>query len=141
MARPEPRPRRRAGPHRQGLPRRGTRDRGAATVLVLAGTGVVLVVLVAGLALASAVLASHRARAAADLGALAAAQAVQQGATPVTACASGASVTTRNGARPSGCTVAADGSVTVRATTTPTFALPGVPAGGTTATARAGPSP
>jgi secretion/DNA translocation related TadE-like protein len=120
---------------------RGERDRGAATVLVVAATGVVLVLLVAGLALASAVVATHTARAAADLGALAAAQALQEGADLRTACAVAASVTTKNGARSTGCLTSVDGSVTCRATTSPSFLLPGTPLRTTTATARAGPSP
>lgn len=120
-----------------------TRDpeRGAATVIAVAAAGLVLVVLVAGLALGSAVVATHRARAAADLAALAAAQAIQQGAGPAAACGAGAAIATDNRARPAGCTVAADGSVTYRATVHPTFVLPGTGADTTTATARAGPSP
>ena len=110
-------------------------------MLVVAAVGVALVILVAGLALGSAVVATHRARAAADLGALAAAQALQQGVDQAAACASGASVTQRNGATPAGCAVDVDGSVTCRATTSPTFTLPGTAPRTTTATARAGPSP
>jgi secretion/DNA translocation related TadE-like protein len=121
------------------VPRRS--DRGSATVLVVAAVALVVVVLVGGLALGSAVVATHRARAAADLAALAAAQAVQQGMAPTAACASAASVTSRNGARPAGCTVGGDGSVTCRATVVPSLVLPGSPQRTTTATARAGPSP
>jgi secretion/DNA translocation related TadE-like protein len=121
------------------MARRG--ERGAATILVLAALGVVLVLLVAGLALGSAVVATHRARAAADLGALAAAQALQQGVSAAAACAVGSSVTARNGARPAGCAVRADGSVICSATTSPSLILPGTSPGTTTATARAGPSP
>ena len=120
---------------------RGERDRGSAAVLVVAATGAVLVLLVAGLALSSAVVATHTARAAADLGALAAAQALEEGAGPQSACALAASVTTKNGARATGCLTRMDGSVTCRATTSPSFRLPGTPLGTTTATARAGPSP
>lgn len=119
----------------------GTGERGSATVMVVAAVGVLALVLVAGLALGSAVVATHRARAAADLAALAVAQAVEQGVEPATACASGARLAARNGARPAGCVVAVDGSVTCRATTQPSFVLPGTSADTTTATARAGPSP
>ena len=111
------------------------------TVVVVGGVGVALVLLVGGLALSSAVVATHRARAAADLGALAAAQALQAGADPRAACAAGASVTRRNGARPKRCFVAGDGSVTVSVMAAPVFALAGLESGTTTATARAGPSP
>lgn len=117
------------------------RERGSATVLGVAAVGLVLVVLVGGLALVSAVVATHRARAAADLAALAAAQAVQQGEDPVAACRAGLRIATHNGATPTGCVVAADGSVTYRATVRPSLALPGTDSGSTTATARAGPSP
>ncbi|NYG06597.1 secretion/DNA translocation related TadE-like protein [Phycicoccus badiiscoriae] len=119
--------------------RRG--EDGTVTVVVVAVMGLALTLLLGGLALASAVIATHRARAAADLAALAAAQALQAGAAPREACAVGASIMGRNGARAQRCLVAADGSVTVSATTTAGFALPGMPPGITTATARAGPSP
>jgi secretion/DNA translocation related TadE-like protein len=123
-----------------GTPRERRVDSGSATVVVLAGTGIAVMLLVAGLALASAVGATHRARAAADLGALAAAQAIQRGVAPVAACALASSVMARNGARPQGCDVAGDGSVTSSATATAAFTLPGTTLGTTTATARAGPS-
>jgi secretion/DNA translocation related TadE-like protein len=122
------------------MPRREP-ERGAATVLVVAATGLVLVLLVGGLALASAVVATHRARAAADLAALAAAQALQAGADPRTACAAADRMTVKNGAHPGGCFAAVDGTVTCRATTSPTFTLPGTSPRTTTASARAGPSP
>ena len=111
------------------------------TVFMVAAIGVAVVLLMGGLALASAVIATHRARAAADLGALAAAVAVQRGATPPAACAAGASVTARNGARSTGCVVATDGSVTVGATTRASLGLLGAGSRTTTATARAGPGP
>ena len=111
------------------------------TVVVVAAIGVSVTLLVSSLALSSAVSATHRARAAADLGALAAAQAIQRGVDPATACALGASLTARNGARPSGCVVAGDGSVTSAATTTARFGGYGRGAGTTTARARAGPAP
>ena len=110
-------------------------------MVVVAAIGVALVLLMAGLSLASAVIATHRARAAADLGALAAAQAVQRGIDAPAACAVGASVTASNGARPAGCVVASDGSVTARAMTSAGFGLPGAGSRTTTATARAGPAP
>ncbi len=116
-------------------------ERGSATVLVLAGVGVAVMLLTGGLALGSAVTASHRARAAADLGALAAAQAIQRGAASAAACSLAASVMERNGGRSHRCEVAADGSVTTTALTTPSYGLPGTRAGTTTATARAGPVP
>lgn len=119
--------------------RRG--EGGTVTVVVVAVAGLALTLLLGGLALTSAVVATHRARAAADLGALAAAQALQAGAGPREACAVGASVVGRNGARASRCLVADDGSVTASATTTAGFGLPGMPVGRTTASARAGPSP
>lgn len=114
---------------------------GSVTLVVAAGIGVALILLWGGLALASAVIATHRARSAADLGALAAAQSLQQGVSPPEACAVGMSVTALNGARPAGCVVAPDGSVTARATTRAGLGLLGAWSGATTATARAGPSP
>jgi secretion/DNA translocation related TadE-like protein len=114
---------------------------GSVTVVVVAAIGVALILLMGGLALASAVIATHRARAAADLGALAAAQAIQRGLDTAEACAIGTSVTARNGAQPVGCAVAADGSVTSRATTRASFGVPWAGGRSTTATARAGPLP
>ena len=125
----------------RGLGRHGRGEIGGVTVVVVAAVGVAFVLIVGGLALSSAVVATHRARSAADLGALAASQALQAGADPRAACTAGASITARNGARPQGCFVAGDGSVTVRARVTAGFSLPGLVAGTTTATARAGPSP
>lgn len=126
-----------------GRARRARRpdEGGSVTVVVVAAIGVALVLLIGGLALGSAVVATHTAQAAADLGALAGAQAIQRGANPLAGCSEAGSVTSRNGARPTGCRVAPDGSVTVSATTSAGFGLPGRAAGTTTATARAGPSP
>ena len=135
-------PRRSRSNRRDGNPvARSGEDRGSVTVVVVAAIGVVLILLWGGLALASAVIATHRARSAADLGALAAAQAIQRGVAPPEACAVGMSVTARNGARPAGCVVAPDGSVTARAATRAGLGLLGAGSRTATATARAGPSP
>ena len=122
-------------------PARRPDEGGSVTVVVVAAIGVALILLWGGLALTSAVIATHRARSAADLGALATAQAIQRGVAPSEACAVGMSVTARNGARPAGCVVAPDGSVTARATTRADLGLHGAGSRTTTATARAGPSP
>ena len=55
-------------------------ERGSATVLVVAGIGVLVAVLVGALTVLDAVATSRRAQAAADLGALAAATAARSGA-------------------------------------------------------------
>ena len=98
-------------------------------------------VLVAGLALSSAVAATHRARAGADLAALAAAAAFQAGASNDQACQRAAVVARGNTTAQSGCTVAADGSVTVTATSRVGLVLPGLGQLRARATARAGPAP
>jgi secretion/DNA translocation related TadE-like protein len=79
------------------------RDRGAASLMVLA-IGLVLIMMgVAGAAVGAARVGRHQARAAADLGALAgAAQAIQG---PGVACATADRFVTANGARMTGCEV------------------------------------
>ena len=79
------------------------RDRGAASVMVLALVGMVLALTVSGLVLASVVVASERARLAADLGSLAGASAIQDGASAAGACAAAQQVARANGAATQSC--------------------------------------
>lgn len=119
----------------------GAADRGAMTVVVLAVLGAFALFLLGGAGVASTVSAAHRARAAADLGALAGAAALEGGATPGAACDRAADLLRRNGARLTGCTVGADGSLLVSSQAR--IGLP-LPAGGpdtAKARSRAGPSP
>ncbi|WP_411284979.1 Rv3654c family TadE-like protein [Lapillicoccus sp.] len=114
-----------------------TRERGSATVMVVAALGVLLTVGIGGLALVSAVVASHRAHAAADLAALSGAVALVSGDGAVAACSRADAITRANGATPLSCRAGSDQSielvVSVRA---------GVVGVGTaTARARAGPDP
>lgn len=95
---------------------RGCRtDEGSATILVVAGLGVLTMLLLSGLAMAAAVTASHRARSAADLGALAGALAIQGGLAPAEACARAAVVVARNDGRVLSCDVQGGGAVMVAA--------------------------
>lgn len=101
----------------EGRRRRGERgcrtDEGSATILVVAGLGVLTMLLLSGLVVAAAVTASHRARSAADLGALAGALAIQAGLPPGEACARAAVVVARNGGRVLSCDVQDGGAVMV----------------------------
>ncbi|WP_323097616.1 Rv3654c family TadE-like protein [Intrasporangium sp. YIM S08009] len=85
-------------------------DRGSASVLVLAATGVLLAAGVAALILGSVAVAGQRARLAADLSAIAGA--TRQRAADVQACAAAAAVARANGARLEGCSLR-DADVTV----------------------------
>ncbi len=79
------------------------RDRGSATVWLLAA-GLLLVAMgVAGAAIGTATVARHRAQVAADLGALAGASHAVEGLP--SACARAAEIVTVNGARLTGCTL------------------------------------
>jgi secretion/DNA translocation related TadE-like protein len=79
------------------------RDRGAASVWLLAA-GLVLVAMgVAGAAVGTATVARHRAQAAADLGALAGAMRAVDGS--VTACHRAAEIVAANGGRLAACTL------------------------------------
>jgi secretion/DNA translocation related TadE-like protein len=78
-------------------------EHGAASVLALSVVAVVLVLTMGGLVVGSVVVASHRARVAADLGSLAGASAIQDGATPVQACAVAQRVVHANGAATQWC--------------------------------------
>jgi secretion/DNA translocation related TadE-like protein len=83
-------------------PRRADPERGAATVLVLALTGVLLLV-GSALAVVAALLVDHRAaQAAADLGALAGARSLADGGD---GCGVASSVVTANGAAVTSCLV------------------------------------
>ena len=127
-------------PHLRLLCAARASERGGATVLALAGVGVLLVLCLGGAAVGSAVVAMHRARAAADLGALAAAGSLAQGSPPGDACAAGLRLVRANAASLSECDPAEDGSVTVTTTVPAGLPFPGV---GWTARAagRAGPAP
>src|SRR5829696_4425660 len=78
-------------------------ERGAASVMVLSIVAVVLTLTVGGLVVASVLVASQRARLAADLGSLAGASAIQDGASPVRACAVARQVADANGAATQWC--------------------------------------
>jgi secretion/DNA translocation related TadE-like protein len=92
------------------------RERGSATVWVLALAGVLAVVGAAAVLVAAAVTARHRAGGAADLAALAAAGRAVTG--DPDACAAAAEVAHRNGARLATCTVE-DGAVAAVTVTVP----------------------
>lgn len=79
-------------------------ERGAAGVMVVALTGVVLLLGLAGAFVTAGAAAHRRAQSAADLAALSAATALQQGGP---ACPTAAQVAVRNGARTTGCRVEA----------------------------------
>lgn len=111
-----------------------TRDRGSASIWVLAVGLVLLAAGLAGATVGAAHVAQHRAQTAADLGALAGAARAFQGRP--TACARAAQLVAANGARLTGCTLdGLDLTVTVEVAPAPATGV-GRPA---TATARAGP--
>ena len=114
-----------------------TRERGSATIMVVAALGVLLTVGIGGLALVSAVVASHRAHAAADLAALSGAAVLVRGDGPAAACIRADAVARANGATPVSCRAGSDQSielmVSVRAGS--------MSVGTATARARAGPDP
>lgn len=129
---------------------RGSRsDEGSATILVVAGLGVLVMLLLSSLVVAAAVTASHRARSAADLGALAGAYAVQGGLGTATACARAAVMVARNGAQLLSCDVDDAGAVLVAVAAPVTgpvrfvrsLGWPGTGAPMAKARSRAGPSP
>lgn len=84
-------------------PRR--RERGGASLLVVAAMGAIMVLTLSGLVLAGVVLATHRARSAADLAALAGAQRLQDAVPAEAACAQAQRVAQRNGAQIQQCAV------------------------------------
>jgi secretion/DNA translocation related TadE-like protein len=110
------------------------RDRGAATVWLLAA-GLVLVAMgLAGAAVGMATVARHRAQAAADLGALAGAARAVEGAEA--ACARAAEVVTANAARLAACALdGLDLTIAVEVTVSPVRGMARV----AHASARAGP--
>ncbi|MGI5211585.1 Rv3654c family TadE-like protein [Plantactinospora sp. CA-290183] len=114
--------------------RRAPRDRGSATLWLLA-IGLVLVVFSLGAAAVGAArVARHQARVAADLGALAGAVHALEG--PSAACAHASAIAAGNSARVSGCTLdGLDIQLTVEVAVVP---LPGL-SRVASATARAGP--
>jgi secretion/DNA translocation related TadE-like protein len=133
--------------------RRGGRgchtDQGSATILVVAGLGVLMMLLLSALGVAAAVIASHRARSAADLGALAGAVSYQGGLGAAAACARAGEMVARNAAQLVSCEVDDEGAllVTVAAPVAgPTrfiqaLGWPGAAAPMAKARSRAGPSP
>ncbi|MGY1806105.1 Rv3654c family TadE-like protein [Blastococcus sp. SYSU D00669] len=90
---------------------RPDRERGSATVWVLALAGVLAAVGAAAVLVGAAVTARHRAGSAADLAALAAAGAAVRG--DPGACAEAGALAARNGAELTACAVGADAVVTV----------------------------
>lgn len=104
------------------LTSRGCRDRGAATLWVLAIGLVFVVAGLAGAAVGAARVAKHQARTAADLGALAGAARVIEG--EEVACGRAAELVRRNGARLTSCVIdGLDVIVAVEVRVTP---VPGV---------------
>jgi secretion/DNA translocation related TadE-like protein len=89
----------------------GQRDRGSATVMVLAAVAVVLAMTGGALSVVSAVVAAHRAQAAADLAALATAAVFVRGEPSGVACGRGADIAARNGGRLAACRTGPDLSV------------------------------
>ena len=114
----------------------GRRDRGSATVVVLAAVAVVLAMTVGALSVVSAVVAAHRAQAAADLAALAAAAMFVHGEPSGAACGRGADVAARNGGRLAACRTWPDLSVELVVQVEARMARVGT----ATARSRAGPS-
>jgi secretion/DNA translocation related TadE-like protein len=111
------------------------RERGSATVWVLAVGLLIVVVALASAAAGAAAVARHRAQSAADLGALAGAIRVIDG--PVTACVQARTIATANGARLVACRLDGfDVIVTVEVVPSGVAAVAGV----ATASARAGPA-
>jgi secretion/DNA translocation related TadE-like protein len=116
------------------LPKQRRRDRGAATVWLLAA-GLVLVMMgVAAAAVGTATVARHRAQTAADLGALAGAIRAVEGAE--SACARAAEIVTANGGRLAACSL--DGFDLTIAVEVPVSPVRGI-ARTAHASARAGP--
>ena len=110
------------------------RDRGSATIWVLASSIALSTLAFVSIDAASAVLARHRAQAAADLAALTAAEFTTGGASA--ACPAAARIVASNGGRMTACRL--DGlNATVTVVIPVAVALPGV--GPALATARAGP--
>ena len=110
------------------------RDRGAASILLLAVGLVLVAAALGGAAVASAIVGNHQARAAADLGALAGAGRAIYGME--VACGRAQRLVTVNGGRLTGCSVTGlEVVITVEVDVRP---LPGV-ARRATAAARAGP--
>ena len=126
----------RAGDQPPGRDGHGRRDRGSATVVVLAAVAVVLAMTVGALSVVSAVVAAHRAQAAADLAALAAAAVFVRGEPSAAACGRGADVAARNGARLAACRTWPDLSVELVVQVEARMARVGT----ATARSRAGPS-
>lgn len=112
------------------------RERGSATVLVLAIVAVAMILAMAAVGLARAAQARGTAQAVADLAAIAAADRAQQ-PVPGDPCALAAQVVARNGAQLIGCSIGAGGMAQVSTALT-VSPLPGWTATAT-ATARAGP--
>ncbi|HEV7171755.1 Rv3654c family TadE-like protein [Pedococcus sp.] len=134
-------------------PRRGGRggrsDEGSATILVVAGLGVLMLLLLSALGVGAAVTASHRARGAADLGALAGAVSIHAGLGTAAACARAGAMVARNAAQLVSCEVDDEGAVLVTVSAPVTGPVQfiqslGWPGAGTPmakARSRAGPSP
>lgn len=115
--------------------RRWKRDRGAATVWVLASGAMTILVALAVSAAGAGIVARHRAQSAADLGALAGAAHAMEG--EAAACAGADAIVVANGGRMVRCGLAGlDVSVTVELSPAGVAAV----AGSARATARAGPA-
>jgi secretion/DNA translocation related TadE-like protein len=102
------------------------RERGAATVVVVAIIGVLFATTASAIMLSGVVLASHRARLAADLGALAGARRLQHAESADAACAESRRVVRANHALLTGCSVqgmTVEVTVSVAASTWPSAAV------------------
>lgn len=112
------------------------RDRGSATVLVVAALASLLAAGVGALAVVGAVRASHQAHAAADLASLAGAVVLVHGGSASSACSRAASVAGQNRASLASCRVSADAVLELVVT-----ASAGRGLGPAVARSRAGPAP
>lgn len=109
---------------RPGPRRRGSRDQGQSTVVVIGVIGAAVAVLLGAVDLTRAVNAAHVARSAADLAALAAAQAAVRGNSAAAACADAGHYARANHAALQTCSLASDGSATVTVTVTTPGPIP-----------------
>lgn len=112
---------------------------GAATVLAVAATGVVVLALSGALVVSSALAAAGRARGAADLAALAAAERLRAGWAPPLACARAAAVAEANSAILADCQGLEGAEASVVVSVPVTLTLPGQVSANAWARARAGP--
>ena len=111
----------------------GPRDRGSASVVVVALIAVVVSTTAGALVLAGVVRASHQARLGADLSAVAGALRLRDGASASATCAEAARIASTNGTSLQTCSVRGSDVTVVVAASSPTWPEPA------TARARAGP--